>query len=184
MAAYIRWLAPQIEELKTTIPEHLRELRAKAREHSLGHDRTPDIVASLALGWETFLRFAREANAITDDEFAVLQERSWKMLLEAAKAQARHQVSEEPTSRFLTLLSSAISSGQAHIAAAAMNEEPETPQNWGWRKVMLRSDITNQWQPKGDLVGWVDGDNVYLDPDCQRRSKIGPKGGVKLVHFL
>ena len=22
------------------------------------------------------------------------------------------------------------------------------------------------------------------DPGCQRRSKIGPKGGVKLVHFL
>ncbi len=46
MAGYVQWLAPQIENLKAETPERLRGLRARAREHPVYHDRTPDIVAS------------------------------------------------------------------------------------------------------------------------------------------
>ena len=163
MAGYIQWLARQFAELKVTMPKRLQELRTRARKQLFAHDRTPEIVASLALGCEMFLRFAHEANAITDKELAEREERSWNSLLEAAKAQAEYQANEEPASRFITLLSSAISSGQAHIAAAATNEEPRTPENWGWRK---RSGPYPDWQPMGPLVGWLEGDGVFLDPDA------------------
>ena len=70
MAGYIQWLAPQIDALKKTMPERLRKLRAAARKEPVQHDRTPDIVASLAVGWEMFLRFACEAGAIEDGQRA------------------------------------------------------------------------------------------------------------------
>ena len=112
MAAYVQWLAPQIETLKASIPERLRDLRAEARAQPVHHDRTPDIAASLAAGWETFLRFAREIRVVDVDQQALLWQRGWEALLQAADMQVGYQIDEEPASRFLALLGSAIASGR------------------------------------------------------------------------
>lgn len=168
MAGYVQWLAPQIETLKAATPERLRDLRAKAREHPVFHDRTPDIVASLALGWASFLRFARDAEAITDEEHTAYWAKCWQSLLEVAEAQAGYQADEEPAARFLALLSSAVATGQAYLADAETGEKPESPETWGWRKRTFVAGGLEQeeWQAKGNLVGWIDGDDVYLDPDA------------------
>jgi hypothetical protein len=84
MAVYIGWLAPQIASLKARMPERHSELRAKAREQRVFHDRTPDIVANLAAGWEMFLEFALQAGAITDVERNSLRDEGWQVLLGAS----------------------------------------------------------------------------------------------------
>ncbi len=164
---YVQWLAPQIDALKQTMPERLRELRAAARKEPVHHDRTPDIVASLAVGLEMFLRFACEAGAIKDGQRMSLWQQGWQTLLEAAEAQAGHQTDEEPTARFLALLGSAITSGQAYVAAATDGGQPADAGNWGWRRRAYLSGQVEQeeWQPKGALVGWLDGDDLLLDPE-------------------
>ncbi|MCZ6859211.1 MAG: toprim domain-containing protein [Alphaproteobacteria bacterium] len=167
MAAYVMWLAPQIETLKVQVPQRLKELRADVRRRPVFHDRTPDAVASLAVGWEVFLRFACEAKAITSDERAALWRQCWKALLEAAEAQAGYQADEEPVSRFLALLGSAIASGQAHVAAAETNDAPQDADIWGWRKRTYMAGQLEQvdWVAQGPLVGWLAGDDLYLDPN-------------------
>lgn len=169
MAGYLRWLAPRLEELKASLRARHEELRAEARGRMrFSHDRTPDIMASLALGWQQFLSFAVEAGAITAGEAEGLWARCWEALIAAGEAQAGHLASEEPTSRFLSLLGAAITSGKAHVANARTGEEPESPAIWGWRERWLggMDNLRSEWQPLGDRVGWLDGDNLLLDPDA------------------
>ena len=167
MAAYVQWLAPQIDTLKERIPVRHRELRTEARKQPVSHDRTPDIVASLATGWEMFLRFALEAEAITDNEWTAYWQQAWAMLSEAAEAQAGFQQSEEPARRFIALLAAAIASGQAHVVDAATNEEPADAGNWGWQRRTHTSGTVEheEWQPKGMCVGWIDIGDLYLNPE-------------------
>ncbi|MDI6894843.1 MAG: primase C-terminal domain-containing protein [Bacillota bacterium] len=165
MAAYIRWLAPQIHALKETLPRRRVELRQKA----LGeHARVPDNQAALGVGMETFLRFAQEVGAIGEEERAGLWERTWVALSEGAAAQARHQEAEEPVGMFLRLLAATIASGEAHVADAKDGAEPENAERWGWRKKCIGAGENGHtgWQPQGRCVGWLEGVNLYLEPDA------------------
>ena len=142
--------------LKESLPARQKELRAVG----VGtHARTPDVVASLALGLETFLRFAGEVGAITDARAGELWDAGWKALVDAAAAQAEHQASEEPTQQFRELLEAAISGGDAHLADAKKDEKPENPGRWGWRYGL------DEWRPRGKRVGWLAADgSVLLEP--------------------
>ena len=111
MAAYVRWLAPQLDTLKAALPARHHELRAEFRKENMAHDRTPDQAASLAIGWGLFLRFAREAGVVGEEEAKSLWTQGWQALVEVCKAQSEHQASEDPTGRFVALLGAAITSG-------------------------------------------------------------------------
>ena len=89
------------------------------------------------------------------------------MLSEAAEAQAGFQASEEPAGRFVALLAAAIASGQAHVADATTNEEPSDAGNWGWQRRAHTSGAVEheEWQPKGMCVGWIEGGDLYLNPE-------------------
>ncbi len=82
----------------------------------------------------------------------------WNALGEAAAAQAGHQHASEPARRFVELISSALASGRAHVACPA-GKKPDVP-GWGWRTTDYR-DIH-----QGRQIGWLDGEDVYLDPDA------------------
>ena len=45
MAAYVRWLAPQMEKLKATLPARKTALREEISGQLAVHSRTPDIIA-------------------------------------------------------------------------------------------------------------------------------------------
>lgn len=155
MAGYIRWLAGQVDALRAILPERRRKLREEAYQTGL-HHRTPDQVAALALGWETFLRFALETGSITEEERAATWRRVWAGLSDMAAAQAEYQVAEDPVARFLALLGAAIASGRAHVADAEDGAEPVDGQRWGWREN----------KPQGELVGWLEVPNLYLEPEA------------------
>jgi hypothetical protein len=164
MSGYVKWLAPRIAELKETMPVRQRELRATGVG---AHARTPDVVASLALGLETFLQFATEVGAITDTRTSELWEAGWETLKTAAASQAGHQAGEEPTQRFRDLLTAAIVAGDAHVADAKTDEEPEEAARWGWRERIFGTDEYEraEWQPQGKRVGWLAGDgSLLLEP--------------------
>jgi hypothetical protein len=156
MSGYVRYLASQMGGLKESLPARQKELRAVG----VGtHARTPDVVASLALGLETFLTFATESGAINDARAGELCDAGWKALVEAAAAQAEHQASEEPTQQFRELLEAAIGGGDAYLADAQTDEKPENPGRWGWRYGL------NDWSPRGKRIGWVAADgSLLLEP--------------------
>jgi hypothetical protein len=166
MSGYLRWLAPRIDELKERLPQLHREFRAKAAGAG-AHARTPDTVASLALGLRMFLDCAVEAGVLADAQAVELWDGGWEALEEAATAQAEHQAAEEPTRQFVELLISALVAGDAHVADAKAGEEPEDAARWGWRpRIGGTGEFAEaEWQPRGKCIGWLHEDgSLLLEP--------------------
>ena len=163
-AAYIKQLAPRIDELKIELPQLRQELRAKAAQEA-SHMRVPDQVASLAIGWQKFLSFALEEKAITKTECQELWQEGWEILMEVAAKQSQYQATEDPVTRFGELLSAALASGEAHLSSALTGEEPRNDaSNYGWRRVVL--GVNETWQPQGKRVGWLgEKGEIYLEAE-------------------
>jgi len=136
------------------------ELR-EAAARSGAHRRTPGIVADLAAGFEAFLLFARSTGALTDGQCEEFWGQAWGALGEAARHQGDHQAGADPAQRFLELLRSAIASGRAHVADPDGDRPDAVGGSWGWR---MNSFGTHE--PKGDRVGWLFGDDLYLEADA------------------
>jgi hypothetical protein len=166
MAGYLRWLAPQIDDLRANLPGRQAALR-DVLVQGAQHRRTPDVAASLVLGWETFLRFAEEAGAVSRPDAARLLNRARSALSDSAEAQRVHQGSEEPATRFLALLRAAISSGRAHAVDADTGAQPEDAACWGWQLNMVGSGNYERevWCPQGERLGWVRENGLLLEPE-------------------
>lgn len=168
LASFIRWLASRLEKERERCAEAVLTWRARGGEHR----RTPDTLANLSAGIDTFLRFAAEANAITDAEHDALGQRVERALLALGEAQAEHLRTEEPTVRFLELLRAAITSGDAHLASARDEGCPcdDGARAWGWDVVYAGhgEDETRTARPHGRRIGWIrealGGWDVYLSP--------------------
>jgi hypothetical protein len=120
-----------------------------------------------AVGVRYFLTFAHEVGALTVDERKALWDRCWAALGAAAEAQAHHQSVSEPTRRFLDLLRAAIASGRAHVAAPD-GQPPQQPEAWGCRQRTIGTGDyqRDEWQPQGKRIGWLDGTDLYLEPEA------------------
>jgi hypothetical protein len=168
MAGYLQWLAPRIDQLRETLPSRQVELREAARQKGWSHDRTPDMIARLQAGFEIFLQFAMDVEAITSQERTDLADHCWRTLLSVGQNQGGHQESEDSTRRFLALLGATLTSGRAHVADAITKGEPPDPHQWGWRLKTIGGgeNAREEWQPQGPCIGWVDGDDLLLEPDA------------------
>jgi hypothetical protein len=183
MAAFVGWLARDYGTIQERLAEELRELRDKA-SRSGGHRRTPGIVADLALGLRYFLSFAQDTGALTEEEADGLWERGWAAIVDAAAKQEGHQAASEPAARFLELLSAAVASGRAHVAGTDGNEPAQNTQAMGWRERIIGTGdfAAEEWQPQGDRIGWVDGENLYLEADASFRvAQEQARGGETLT---
>jgi len=162
MSGFLKWIAPQVDDLKKTLPKLKQELCSKATREAF-HRRTPDIVAHLAVGLKLFLDFACEVEAISQYERQEYWLRAWVALGEIAAGQAQYQSGEDPANRFLQLIAAAITSGAAYVSNRKSGEEPADATYWGWKEVAIGE--STQWQSRGTHVGWLDGYDLYLEPD-------------------
>jgi hypothetical protein len=160
LAGFACWLAPRFEDLRGRLRQEMADLRDKARTGGR-HARTPGMVADLALGLKYFLAFAVEAGAVTAVERDDLARRCWAALGEAAAAQAKHVEAAEPCGHFLRLLAGVIASGRGHVAGPN-GDAPDGAERWGWRRVTA----SDEWRSQGLRVGWVAGDDLYLQPEA------------------
>ena len=162
MSAFVQWLAGRYAEIRARLGEKAAEYRERALRNP-AHARTPDIVANMQAGFELFLEFGVEAGAVDGAERDVLASRCWDALSCAAAAQAKHQAATEPTARFLILLRSLFASGRAHLEARSGGAPDRSPGSCGWKC------DGGTWTPRGDCIGWTDGDDVYLEPTAAYR---------------
>ena len=167
-AAYIAWLAPRLDQVRAEMSAAHSKYREQAAHAGL-HRRTPGIVADLFIGWERFLDFAHEAEALTRSEAEVYRARVWSALIEVARRQSEHQREANPVDRFLGLLRSAISTGHAHLATRD-GGVPDNPGCRGWRTQRTRNHRRTEWLPQGARVGWLDGQDLFLDIDSAYRA--------------
>src|SRR5205823_2634392 len=121
------------------------------------------IVTELALGIALFLDFAEDAAAITTDEAEAYWRRGWSALVEAAAAQGAYQTGRDPAERFIELLSEVLSSGRAHLKGLS-GEAPASPASSGWERSSSRGPAG--WRPRGTEIGWIDGEDLFLQPNA------------------
>ena len=70
----------------------------------------------------------------------------------------------------MTLLRSAISAGHAHLATRD-GARPDNPGARGWRaSERTRKHRQAEWLPQGARVGWLDGQDLFLDIDSAYRA--------------
>jgi hypothetical protein len=163
MGGYVRWFAGRYEEMRALFGEKVAEYRARALRNP-AHARTPDIVANLQAGFELYLEFGVEAGAVDRAERDTFATHCWDALSCAAAAQSKHQAATEPAARFLALLRSLLGSGRAHLEARGGGAPDQSPGSCGWR-----GDNLGGWVARGECIGWVDDDAIYLEPTAAYR---------------
>jgi hypothetical protein len=161
VAAFVRWLAPRLDNVRAGFEELRREVRAQVQHD---HPRTAEVRAELTAAYSIFARFLLDVGAIVEGEAEDFQNRIGAALEETANAQARYSASEEPTAAYLRLLSSAFAAGHAHLADRWGGPPEERESAAGWRRIMIAGG--KAWQPQGDRVGWIDDRDVYLERDA------------------
>ena len=173
MAGFLAWVAPQYDQVVRDLKGEVARIRdlilTKVLLGSDGHGRTATIVGDLLAAVSVFLRFAVEVGAITDDEAKELRQRGKTAILAVARDQADHHADADPCRRYLTLLNSALSSWKCHVAKTDGECPLEAPALWGWRSDEFQPKdgppiVT--WRGQGPRIGWLDGDDLYLDPDA------------------
>ena len=180
MAAFIRWLAPRLDEVRAEMAPRVVELRGRFFQEG-DHRRTPEILAHLTFGAEIFLRFALEVGAITPEESGRVQQIIEGGLAEAS-AEIRSGLAEElgTCDLFLSLIAAALTSGRAYLGRRQDDHAPDGIESiCGWRH--HRGDFGSRWEaaPGAERIGWVDGDNVLLQPDVAFAAarKVAEAGG-------
>ena len=131
MSAYICWLLPGLEQTHACVRQLAADITADVRGAGL-HARTPGVLAELMAGATCFLAFAVACGAITPAKADELEQRIWRGLRAAGAGQAEHQLSQDPTRRFIELLNAALGSGSAHVATTD-GDHPEHAATYGWR---------------------------------------------------
>jgi len=163
---FAQWLAPQLDELKRTLPQQRIELR-NAIVLKDGHSRHPDTLAGLLVVLTVFERFAAAQGVqLPADWFQNLTD----ALLQTGDDQAQHQVSEDPAARFVTLIHAALSAGSAHVKRRDgrepyASEKEMSGLGWQLRMYGAGEHEHENWYPQGPSIGWFDDQGLYLEPD-------------------
>lgn len=164
LSGYVVWQAGRLDDLRTTLPARLAALRAIP----LGrHARTPENAAHLMIGLEQFFAFAVNVGVLSESERSGHLRAAEIVFAENARRQDLHQRNEDPVIVFLELFGGVLASGRGHLANASGDLEPADPQRFGWRlhPYGAGDNATHRWQARGDCVGWVNEDDMYLHPD-------------------
>jgi hypothetical protein len=154
MFGYLDWLSLKFGDVQRAL-EGCRSAHRTAVAAKIGvcHARTPGILADLYVGFDTFMAFATEIGAITASQADEYKARALSALIAGAAEQTHSQASQEPAHRFIELVVAAISAGRAWLGPLT-TPKGQIEDRWPW-------GIAGT----GLKIGWVDGDNVYLDPD-------------------
>jgi hypothetical protein len=177
-ASFVKWLAPQIEELKQAMPAKVAKWRAAIASRNQ-HRKMSTTIAELFFAWYTFLRFAEEVGAILPDRSGQLLATAWAALCEAGSAQMKFQRSAEPTERYIELLQAALVAGEGHLATPR-GAAPSAAGSMGWRIIGKSDRDFPTWGPLGRRIGWIeeDSNDLFLQPDvayqvAQRMARSG-----------
>lgn len=170
-AGYIEWLAPYIEAVQAQLPELVAEERDRLRIE--GHARASTNTANLLVGIRFFLQYACEVEALTIEEAQAYLARCRAALIQVADEASREDSQDKQSEQWRKLIVTALTSKKAHLS----NPEGKYPGlEYGW-KIRLRSlehenglDEEEAFDGGGTQIGWIDGDDIYLDPEAAYQS--------------
>jgi hypothetical protein len=184
MAGFVAWLAAFAEEggLPLRLEQRQQKHCDKIPAAPAAHMRTADAAASMMLGAEAFLEFAKTVGVPVDD---MQKETVWQALNASAVEQAVEQDTDDPVRLFTEAIPSVLSAGRAHIDDRSEQKPPPgDPAMLGWRKptsIFITSSVhgtpTTEFEiasdpgepterrAQGDCIGWADKEGLWLLPE-------------------
>ena len=110
MGSFLAWVAGQYDPLQQSWRTRVGEIRSQGGGQAV-HARLPAALAELQASFEIFLGFAVEIGAIGAVEQEHLAQRNVLALNQLIERQAKYHLASDPTTRFLTLLQTALRHG-------------------------------------------------------------------------
>lgn len=116
MRGYITWLARQADGMPERCHDLFLRFRDMVRGMSQGsHDRAPEAVACLLLGYNMLLNYARDQGVITDAEAREMLGHGLRELCAISDRQTDVMAEEKPTKIFIDIISESLASGRAWL---------------------------------------------------------------------
>ena len=147
MRGYILWILKQADGM----PERLHELFLQFREDihrdsSGAHDRAPETVACILIGYQMMLNYMRDLGVMDTETAAKMLRHARRTLVDASRKQTADLQSEKPTRIFLDNLAELLSSKQVALKDLTNFEAKDPP-------------------PNEKMIGYMDGEYYYLLPN-------------------
>lgn len=164
MAAYVQWLAEDLEGVRATHRQRVAELRREIGGE-MAHGRTVDAIADLWFVLDLLLEFAAEMGAVDATEHARLLQEGREALLHTARAQGAQQADADSVDQFRRLVRDVLAAGRAHLDDAETVTGPPRglAEHCGW---VRGGSAEGRLEPRGDRIGWIGERDVYLLPDA------------------
>lgn len=165
MSGFIHWLAiHHVKVLQNAKQEIAKRRDEWARRSITAHRRYATTLAHLEYSWSLWIRAAQDSNLLNTSTAQKFRDRVLSALSIAGSKQDGHTDTQNPVTRFVELLSSALNSQSAYLELRN-GGMPPNPTMYGWRK------INDHYEPKGDRIGWInpDDDELFLIPDATYR---------------
>lgn len=157
MAAYLQWLAPQMDKLKHDFPKKVEQTRNAviADGFCTSHPRAPENFANLIAGLDVFVDFLQAQAGLSSEQCCVIQAEAESELRQLFDEQIEYLKDQDEVERFLQLTRAALSSGCCHIAYSLnQGPPPSRPYGWGWRSDAVDASGVPIQKPMGDCIGW------------------------------
>lgn len=160
MAAYIQWLAADLETLR----EDAAAIAEKIRDDNLriGHPRTPPTLGQLMSGIYLMLRFGLEKDFMSKSDANWYYKHALETLTTTASRQNEYLTAADPCEQFMSCLRAIFAVSAGHIKGIH-GGIPRQASVLGWSAVGDEKDM--DWKPHGPRLGWADDQTniLYLD---------------------
>ena len=150
MRGYITWLLDRADGLPDRLHELFLQYRDMIRRKSAGqHDRAPEAVACILIGYHMMLDYMCSLGMFDREEALQMLNRAAETLTETSRRQAAQMESEKPTRIFLDSMTELLASKSVVLADLTGGD----PALFGNPK------------PGQDMAGYMDADYYYLLPN-------------------
>lgn len=146
MAGYLLWLADQMDELERVLPLRLLDYTEMARERG-AHLRMPMNVASLFVGWELGLLYAKHVGAVDEAHYEDLRQLGWDVLVSLGEAQMTVAQEEKPVELYLSAIEQLLATGAVYLKHRHMPD-------------MAERYYPVDRMPNAEMIGWYGNDET------------------------
>ncbi len=179
MAAYLRWLAPRLDDMKISLPKKIQTIIEDANKgaHAGGfgrlHLRHAGTYASMLAGFDVFIDFLVNAEIISEVRVHDLYESTAETLRSLIKAQSEYQQQNDEVRVFRELLQACFVSGKVHVGCHLSQGAPKIhPHQWGWRANEKDGELIG----RGEFIGWIN--------EIDKQLWLNPSSTFKAVQLL
>ena len=150
MSGYIQWLAPQLDDLRTTLRKRHLEILDEYNQN-IKSLRTPFVCAYLFVAFELFCTYATQIGALDTRERLDYLERAKYAIMQSLPQQSAAIAEEDEVHRFLDIIKSGFLDGRCHLRSMKSLGWEDGLESFGWVAI-----DGGDRRAQGRMIGYVD----------------------------